>query len=118
MAISPSRLRGPEVDVHFPLLVSFARHERCKLQSFPRKRESSLQSSGNALSTGWISAFAGMTGVSEGTPSQMTPGPIFQLTRELLDYRFTLLNLGVYRPFWRYEGDGKSGYRPEQRRPL
>jgi hypothetical protein len=48
----------------------------------------------------------------------MTPGPIFQLTRELLDYRFTLLNLGVYRPFWRYEGDGKSGYRPEQRRPF
>ena len=72
----------------------------------------------NVLSSGWIPAFAGMTGVSEGIPSQMTPGPIFQLTRELLDYRFTLLNLGVYRPFWWYEGDGKSGYRPEQRRPF
>ena len=34
--------------------MSFARHGRCKQQSFPRKRESSRQTFGNALSTDWI----------------------------------------------------------------
>src|SRR5208337_1150529 len=40
--------------VHRWVLVSFARHGRCKPQSFPRKRESTRQTFGNALSTGWI----------------------------------------------------------------
>jgi len=43
--------------------VSFARHGHCKPRSFPRKRESTSQTLGNALSTDWIPAFAGMTGV-------------------------------------------------------
>ena len=55
------------------VLVSFARHGRSKPQSFPRKRESTRQTFRNALSTDWIPAFAGMTGVSKRIPSQMTP---------------------------------------------
>jgi hypothetical protein len=46
------------------VLESFARHGRSSPQSFPRKRESTPQTFGNALSTDWIPAFAGMTGVS------------------------------------------------------
>ena len=60
------------------VLVLFARHGRCKPQSFPRKRESTPQTFGNALPTDWIPAFAGMTGVSKGIPSQMTPYPILR----------------------------------------
>jgi hypothetical protein len=41
--------------------------------SFPRKRESTSQSFGDALSSDWIPAFAGMTGGLRGTPFQMTP---------------------------------------------
>jgi hypothetical protein len=36
-----------------------------QLASFPRKRESTAQAFGNALSAEWIPAFAGMTGVSQ-----------------------------------------------------
>ena len=46
------------------VLVSFARHGRSKPQSFPRKRESTRRTFGNALATDWIPAFAGMTSVS------------------------------------------------------
>ena len=45
-------------------MVSFAGHGRSRPQSFPRKRESTPQTFGNALSTDWIPAFAGMTGDS------------------------------------------------------
>jgi len=45
--------------------------------SFPRKRESTPQTLGNALSAGWIPAFAGMASVSKGIPAQMTPAPAF-----------------------------------------
>ena len=38
---------------HF-VVVSFARHGRWKPQSFPRKRESTRPTFGNALSTDWI----------------------------------------------------------------
>jgi hypothetical protein len=57
-----------------------------KPQSFPRKRESARQSFGNAPSKDWIPAFAGMTGVSKGIPSQMTPPPSGEVEwpRELL----------------------------------
>jgi hypothetical protein len=41
----------------------------------PWREESTRQTFGNALSTDWIPAFAGMTGVSKGIPSQMTPPP-------------------------------------------
>jgi hypothetical protein len=44
-------------------------------QSFPRKRESTPKTFGNALSTDWIPAFAGMTCDSKGIPFQMTPAP-------------------------------------------
>ena len=56
-------------------MVSSARHRRSRPQSFPRKRESTPQTLRNALSTGWIPAFAGMTGVSQGMRFQMTPLP-------------------------------------------
>jgi hypothetical protein len=36
------------------VMVSFARHGRSKPQSFPRQRESTRQTFGNALSTDWI----------------------------------------------------------------
>src|SRR5271157_4439659 len=36
--------------------------------SFPRRRESTLQAIENAPPKGWIPAFAGMTGVSNGIP--------------------------------------------------
>jgi hypothetical protein len=55
------------------VVVSFARHGRSRPQSFPRKRKSTPQTFGNALSTDWIPAFAGMTGVSYGMIFQMTP---------------------------------------------
>src|SRR5208283_289654 len=57
-------------------MVSFARHGRRKPQSFPRKRESTWRTFRDALSTDWIPAFAGMTGVSKGTTSQTTLPPI------------------------------------------
>jgi hypothetical protein len=41
----------------------------------PWREESTRQTFGNALSTDWIPAFAGMTGVSKGIPSQMTATP-------------------------------------------
>ena len=59
------------------LVVSFAKHGRTRPQSFPRKRESTLQTFGNALSTDWIPAFAGMTGVSKGIRCQMTLPAMF-----------------------------------------
>ena len=61
-------------------LVSFVRHGRRKPQSFPRKRGATRQTFGNALATDWIPAFAGMTGVSKGIPSQMTPPPKSEAT--------------------------------------
>ena len=51
-------------------MVSFARHERSKTSSFPRKRESTAQTFGNALSTHSIPAFAGMTGIRQGRHSK------------------------------------------------
>jgi hypothetical protein len=67
------------------VLVSFAGHGRSKSQSFPRKacpelaegRESTPPTFGNGRWTDWIPAFAGMTGVSKGIPSQMTTTPTF-----------------------------------------
>jgi hypothetical protein len=56
------------------VLVSFAGHGGCKPQSFPRKRESTRQTFGNAPA-GWIPAYAGMTGVPKGIPPQMTLPP-------------------------------------------
>ena len=44
------------------VLVSFGTVIHSIRRSFPRKRESTRQSFGNALSTEWIPAFAGMTG--------------------------------------------------------
>ena len=71
--------------------MSFARHGRSQVQSFPRKacpelaegRESTPQAIGNTTTTDWIPAlrqaqgklFAGMTSVSKGIPFQMTPQP-------------------------------------------
>jgi hypothetical protein len=55
--------------------VSFGRQRRSQVQSFPRKRESTPQASGNAPPPDWIPAFVGMTIVSKGTPFQMTPAP-------------------------------------------
>jgi len=46
-----------------------------KRQSFPRKRESTPQTFGNALSTDWIAAFAGMTAARSARVSQTTPLP-------------------------------------------
>ena len=43
--------------------------------SFPRKRESTPQTSGNALSRDWIPAFSGMTAYAKGRLLQMTPTP-------------------------------------------
>ena len=57
------------------VVVSFARTGRSESQSFPRKRESTLQAIGNAPPTDWIPACAGMTSVSKSIPFQMTPGP-------------------------------------------
>jgi hypothetical protein len=39
------------------------------------QEESTRQTFGNALSTDWIPAFAGMAGVSKGIPSRITPIP-------------------------------------------
>ena len=74
-------LSKPEVRISF----QFNRaREKCnrrgsisKHTSFPRKRESIPQTFGGVLSSDWIPAFAGMTGVSRGVPCQMTqpPGP-------------------------------------------
>ena len=53
--------------------VASVRHGRSQVQSFPRKRESTLQGIGSAPATDWIPAFAGMTRVSKGIKIQMTP---------------------------------------------
>src|ERR1035437_2157485 len=63
------------------LVVSFARHGRSHVQSFPRKRESTPPAIGNAPPTDWIPAFAGMTSVSIGVPFQMAPAPAFRARR-------------------------------------
>jgi hypothetical protein len=55
-------------------VVSFARHGRSRPQSFPRKRESTPQTFGNALSADWIPAFAGMTGDSRVVEDSDLPG--------------------------------------------
>ena len=47
------------------MLVSFGMGSHLKRQS-PRKRESTPQTSGNALSRDWIPAFAGMTAYAKG----------------------------------------------------
>ena len=44
--------------------------------------------------------------------------PIFQLTRGLPDYRFTLSHIGDWCPLGRYDRDGKSVHRLEPRRPV
>ena len=62
----PSHLR-------FGVMVSFAGHGRSRMRSFPRRRESTAQTIGNATTTKWIPAFAGMTSVSKGIAFQMTP---------------------------------------------
>jgi hypothetical protein len=54
------------------VLVLLARHGHCNSQSFPRKRESTPQISGNVLPTDWVPTFAGMTGVWKGIPSELT----------------------------------------------
>jgi hypothetical protein len=66
------------------VLVSFARHGRFEPQSFPRKRESTPRTFGTAQSKDWIPAFAGMTRVSEGIQSQMTPIPRIHNSKLLL----------------------------------
>ncbi len=48
------------------VVASFARYASSKLQSFPRRRESILQTLRNGASKDWIPAFAGMTGVLGG----------------------------------------------------
>src|ERR1035437_2928718 len=55
------------------VLVSFTRHGRSEVQSYPRKRESTPPAIGNAPPTDWIPACAGMTSASKGTPFQKTP---------------------------------------------
>jgi len=70
-----SAILSGRVSLQRSVVVSFARHGRSRPQSFPRKRESTSQTFGNALATDWIPAFAGMTGVSEGMIFQMTPLP-------------------------------------------
>ena len=64
------------------VFVSFGMGRLSKRRSFPRKRESTRQTFGSALSSDWIPAFAGMTrpfagmtGGSSGSPFQMTPAP-------------------------------------------
>jgi hypothetical protein len=57
------------------VVVSFARTGRSESQSFPRKRESTLQAIGNAPPTDWIPACAGMTSDSTAILFQMTPVP-------------------------------------------
>jgi len=52
---------------------------RCKSQSFPRKRESTPQAFGSALSRNWIPAFAGMTGILEAIPSQVRPTAVVRV---------------------------------------
>src|SRR5208282_2767865 len=59
------------------VLVSFARYPLPRVQSFPRRRESTPQAIGNTPPTDWIPVFAGMTGVSKGIRFQITPLPIF-----------------------------------------
>jgi hypothetical protein len=56
-------------------VVSLATPGRCKSQSFPRKRESTPQTSEDAVSTDWIPAFAGMTAAGSSHVCQMTPPP-------------------------------------------
>ena len=46
-----------------------------KRRSFPRKRESTPQTFGNALPRDWIPAFAGMTATCNARVPQMTPVP-------------------------------------------
>jgi hypothetical protein len=55
------------------VVLSFARHGRSGPESFPRKREATPQTFGNALSKGWIPAFAEMTGISrDDIPNDIT----------------------------------------------
>jgi hypothetical protein len=51
----------------------------CETQSFPRKRESTPQTLGNVLSSGWIPAFAGMTGAFAGMAGGSIR-PLFHMT--------------------------------------
>jgi hypothetical protein len=54
-------------------MVSFEISSLTERRSFPRKRESTLKTWGNALFTDWIPAFAGMTAARSAPVSQMTP---------------------------------------------
>ena len=63
-----------------PALVSFARHGRCKPQSFPSRHGGrnllGKPSEMRCRRTGFLpQSGTGMTGVSKGIPSQMTPRP-------------------------------------------
>ncbi len=69
---------APAIGLGVP--VSFARHGRSQVQSFPRRRESIPHAIGNAPPAGWIPAFAGMTSVPKGIPFQMTPAPAWVRT--------------------------------------
>jgi hypothetical protein len=68
-----SRALSPPDTARRRVVVSFPRHGRSQVLSFPRRRESTAQAIGNTLPTDWIPAFAGMTSVSKGIPLQMTP---------------------------------------------
>jgi hypothetical protein len=75
--------RIPEASARFSVLVPFVIHGQCRRPSFPRRacpepaegRESTPQTFENALSTEWIPAVAGMTGVPNRIPFQMTSTP-------------------------------------------
>ena len=78
---SPKSLAAPHIfssHQRKPVVVPFARNGRSKPQSSPRKRESTPQTFRNALSTDWIPAFAGMTGV------RRNPG---RASRPMIQYR-------------------------------
>jgi len=71
-----------------PALVSFASHGRCKPQSFPSRHGGrnllGKPSEMRCRRTGFLpQSGRGMTGVSKGIPSQMTPRPTAQQNRGL-----------------------------------
>ena len=75
-----SVVRGQLASVSWPwsvgrILVSFG------AQSFPRKRESTRQTFGNALSTDWIPAFAGMTAFTGPHGKSTSPNDISTVVR-------------------------------------
>jgi hypothetical protein len=70
-------------------VVSFAKQRRSKPQSFPRKRESTPQTLGDALSKDWIPAFAGMTSIGRFSNDQEVALPLNPLSSESADCRWS-----------------------------